>query len=406
MRQRRLIKIASPLLLGSMLLAACGGEDNTGDGAKKTVKIGLIAPLSGDLSALGLGMKNSAELAIRQANKAEKVKGYTLVLDAQDDQAKADVGAQAASKLSSDPAVAAVIGTLNSSVAQQVQPILNRADITMVSPANTNPTLTQGDKPTKVRPYASYFRVATTDAIQGPFAANFVFNDVKAKKVVVIHDKKTYGQGLSEAFKKQFTTLGGTVAATETVNADDKNFSAVLSKIKGHNADLIYYGGEYPACSLLSKQAKGQGIKVPVMGGDGIFSGQYLTQGGNEVTGDFATSVGAPVEQLSTAKQFVTDYAAEKFAEPYEAYGAYAYDSANVIIEALAKTIATNGKDVAASRKDIVTAVGSTDLAGVTGKVTFDEFGDTTTKILTVYKAAKGADGKLAWTPEKVDEFK
>ncbi|HVE64632.1 MAG TPA: branched-chain amino acid ABC transporter substrate-binding protein [Mycobacteriales bacterium] len=408
MRSRRLIKIVSPLILGAMALSACGGGESDDDtsgsssgGDNKIVKIGLIAPLSGDLSSLGLGMRNAVELAIRQANEKKTVKGYTLQLAAEDDTATANVGAQVATKLAGDNQVAAVVGTLNSSVAQQVQPILDKANIAMVSPANTNPTLTQGDKPdNKVRPFKSYFRVATTDAVQGPFAAQYVFNTIGKKKVAVVHDKKTYGQGLTDAFKSEFTKLGGTVVSTETVGEKDTNFAAVISKIKPLAPELVYYGGEFPVASLLSPQLKAGGLKIPLMGGDGIFSGKYIETGKAAVEGDLSTSVGAPVDQLDTAKQFVTDYEAAKFAETYEAYGAYAYDAANAIINALAKAL--DGKDdVAAARADIISAIQDTDLKGVTGDVKFDEFGDTTTKVLTVYKVVSGK-----WAPEKVDTFK
>ncbi len=406
MQSRRLIKIVSPLILGAMALSACGGgesdDDSSGSGGeKKIVKIGFIAPLSGDLSALGLGMKNSVDLAIKQANEANKIDGWTIQLAAEDDTATANVGAQVAAKLAGDNEVAAVIGTLNSSVAQQVQPILDKANIAMVSPANTNPSLTQGIKPdAKQRPFKSYFRVATTDAIQGPFAAQYLFNTAGKKSVAVVHDKKVYGQGLTDAFKAEYLKLGGKVVSTETVGDKDTNFSAVISKIKPLNPEAVYYGGEFPVASLLSSQMKAGGLKVPLMGGDGIYDGKFIETGKTAVEGDLATSVGAPTEQLDSAKQFVTDYTAAAYPEGFSAYGAYSYDAANAIINALAKAL--DGKDdVVAARADIIAAIQGTDLKGVTGDVKFDEFGDTTTKVLTVY-AVKG--GK--WTPEKVDTFK
>ena len=119
---------------------APGGEA----GAAKVAKIGVIAPLSGDLSALGLGIKNSVDLAIKQANEKQTIPGWTLEIDAQDDQANPDVGKNAATKLAGDDEVVGVVGTLNSSVSQSVQPVLSGANIAQVSPANTNPTLTQG----------------------------------------------------------------------------------------------------------------------------------------------------------------------------------------------------------------------------------------------------------------------
>jgi len=400
------------LVIAAMLFAACGSdkeETTTGGGGgeeateeTKTVKLGVIAPLTGSLSALGLGIKNSVELAIKQANDEGTIKGWKIELAAEDDTAKADIGAQVATKLASDDAVAGVVGTLNSSVALQVQPILDKAGIVMVSPANTGVELTQGTDPAaKKRQFESYFRVATTDNIQGPFAANYVSKDLNAKNVVTIHDKKTYGQGLVAAFTAQLTKNGGTVVAAETINPGDQDFGAVLTKIKPLNPDLIYYGGEFPEASLLSSQAKEQGIKAPVMGGDGIFDKTYIETAKDKAEGDLCTSVGAPTDELESAADYVEAYGAAKYADDFSAYGAYAYDAANTIIKALEKVL--EGKDElnAEVRAEIVEAVQETSFDGATGKVSFDEFGDTTTKVLTVYKVTN-----QEWKAVKTDEFK
>lgn len=410
MHRSRFWRFPVLLVIAAILFSACGSDaDEEPEGTEESsesadnniVKIGVIAPLSGSLSALGQGIKNSVDLAIKQANEEEKVPGWTIELAAEDDTAKADVGAQVATKLASDSAVAGVIGTLNSSVATQVQPILDRENIVMVSPANTAVDLTRGtDAASPKRQFESYFRVSTTDDVQGPFAANYATEDLNAKNVVTIHDKKAYGQGLVAAFTKQFTENGGKVVAAETINPGDQDFSAVLTKIKPLNADLIYYGGEYPEASLLSNQAKAQGITAPLMGGDGIYDGTYIENAKEAAEGDLCTSVGAPTDDLESAADFVEAYNEEGYADPYSAYGAYAYDAANVIIEALAEVLDGEDELTPELREEIVAAVGETDMDGVTGKVTFDEFGDTTTKVLTVYKVTD-----QEWTAVKTDEF-
>jgi len=401
-------RLGIAILAATVILSACGSNKSEtqkgadGNGSGKIVKIGIVAPLSGALTALGVGIRNGADLAVKQANEAKKIKGWKIVLAPEDDTATPDVGAAAATKLSDDKAVMAVIGTLNSSVAEKVAPILNNQHVVMVSPSNTNPSLTQGTDPNKkARPFEYYFRVATTDAIQGPFAANFAYNTAGKRNVVVIHDKKTYGQGLALQFKTQFEKNGGKVPAVETVEPDDKDFSAVLSRVKRFNPDMIYFGGEYPAASLLTSQADQQGLKVPLMGGDGIFDKTYIDVAKQAGEGDFATSVGAPTEQLPTAKAFVDAYAAAKYPDPYSAYGAYAYDAANVIIEGLSKALPDQGKIDDALRAKFRQAVQDGSIDGVTGKVSFDQFGDTTTRILTVYKVDGGA-----WKPQKTEEFK
>jgi branched-chain amino acid transport system substrate-binding protein len=399
------------ILVATVILSACGSEKEEtqggADSGSKTVKIGVIAPLSGSLTALGLGMKNGADLAVRQANEQKKIKGWKIVLAPEDDTAVPDVGANAATKLSDDKSVMAVVGTLNSSVAEKVAPILNSQKVVMMSPANTNPTLTQGADPAKkVRPFEHYFRVATTDLIQGPFAANFAYDTAKKRNVVIIHDKKTYGQGLALQFKAQFEKNGGKVPAVETVEPEDQDFSAVLSRVKRFNPDMIYFGGEYPAASLMTSQADQQGLRVPLMGGDGIFSGTFISVAKAAGEGDFATSVGAPTEKLPTAQSFVDAYKAAGYADPYEAYGAYAYDATNAVIAALAKVLPDQDKIDDGLRAKFRQAVQDGSIDGVTGKVAFDEYGDTTTRILTVYKVEKGADGNLAWKPQETKEFK
>jgi branched-chain amino acid transport system substrate-binding protein len=393
--------LQSVTVLGALLLVVAGcSRDSGGDAAqeeKKTVKIGVIAPLTGSLSELGLGIKNSVDLAVKQANEKGTVPGYELLLAAEDDAADPATGANAANKLASDPQVAGVVGTLNSSVAQSVAPVLAKASITQVSPANTNPTLTRGPKPddSPQRVWPTYHRTATTDTFQGPFAADYALGDGGFKSAFVIHDKKTYGQGLAQTFTARFKEKGGTIAGTETVNENDRDFGAVVTQVIGTDADMVYYGGEYPAAGPLAAQLKERGFKGPLMGGDGIYASDFFKGAGDKGEGTLATSIGEPVSELESAKQFVTDYEAAGYKESYSAYGAQSFDAANIIIQGLAKAL-PNADSVEAARPEIVKAVGATQgFQGATGEHSFDEYGDTSNKALTVYKAT----GK-EWKPE------
>ncbi|MBO0812191.1 MAG: branched-chain amino acid ABC transporter substrate-binding protein [Microlunatus sp.] len=405
-RKHRIAIAGAAILALSLSATACGTRSGNGGnagpgGGTKTAKIGVIAPLTGDLAPLGLGIKNSVDLAIKQANQNKTIPGWTLELDAQDDQATPATGQNAATTLAGDDEVAGVVGTLNSSVAQTVQPVLNSAKIVMVSPANTGVVLTKGEDPANPkRPYPNYFRVCTTDDIQGPFAARYLFQDKGIKNVATIHDKKTYGQGLVTAFTGEWKKLGGTVTAAETINPDDTNFSPVISKVQATHPQAIYYGGEYPQAGPLSNQAKSAGLKVPLMGGDGIYDPAYIQQAGSQSDGDLATSVGAPADTLASAKDFVSAYADAGYQDPYAAYGAYAFDAANAIINGL-KSSLSGAQDVKSARQATIDAVGKVSFDGATGHVSFDEFGDATSRVLTVY-AVKG--GK--WVPVKTGEFK
>jgi branched-chain amino acid transport system substrate-binding protein len=407
-RRRSIMRLGVALAAASLVVTACGSRGDEGEGGSgsqgsdKVAKIGVIAPLSGELSALGLGIKNSVDLAIKQANEDNAIPGWTLELAAEDDQASPEVGKNAATKLAADDEVVAVVGTLNSSVSQSVQPVLNSAGILQISPANTNDTLTKGADfaSNPERPFDNYFRVCTTDSIQGPFAARYIFNELKLKKVATVHDKKTYGQGLVDAFSGEFTKLGGTIVSSQTINPDDKDFGAVISKIKPSAPQLLYYGGEYPQSGPLSQQMKAAGLNIPLMGGDGMYSGDYIKLAGSGGTGDLATSVGAPTEELETAKKFVSDYEAAAYKEAYEAYGAYSYDAGQAVVLALKEALG-GADDAKSARAAAIEAMGKVSFDGVTGAVAFDEFGDTTTKVLTVYKV----DGE-AWGPAYTEEFK
>ncbi len=391
----RTARLVVGLAATALVVSACGSRsEDSGSSAtsssdsSKTVKIGVIAPLSGDSSAVGLGIRNAVDLAVKQANEKKAVEGYTLVLDAQDDQAATGPATNAATALAADAEVGGVIGTLNSSTAQVVQPVLQRANIAMISPSNTSPSLTQGaDLASPKRTYSTYFRVCTTDSIQGPFAADYVFKTLKLTSVATINDTKTYGQGLASSFETRFKALGGKITRSATIAPTDTDFSGTISQVAATKPQLVYYGGEYPQAGPLSKQMQSAGVTVPVMGGDGIYADSYISLGGR--ANDVATSIGAPVESLASGKSFIDAYAAGNYAQPYGPYGAYAYDAANTLIASLAKAL-PDAASVQEARPAVVTAVQATSVDGVTGKVSFDEFGDATNKTLTVYKVTGG----------------
>lgn len=406
MRNKKLLGGAAALLSASLLFAGCGSRSEpaasgSAGAATKVAKIGVIAPLSGDLSALGLGIRNSVDLAIRQANESNAIPGWKLELAAEDDQATPDVGKNAATKLAADDEVVGVVGTLNSSVALSVVPVLNAANIVQVSPANTTPSLTMGEDfaNNPKRPYANYFRTATTDSVQGRALAEFLYNEKGVKKLATINDKKVYGLGLVKAFTKEYTDLGGTVVADATINPDDKDYTTVITSVKAANPEAVLYGGEYPQAGPLSSQMKAAGLKVPLIGGDGIKDPKFMELAGAAAEGDFASSVGDPTEEVAEGKTMTAAYDKAGFSEPMGAYGPQSYDSANAIITAL-KTSLPSAADAKSAREATIKAMGSVTFNGASGKVGFDEFGDTTTRVITVY-VAKGKD----WVPQKTYNF-
>lgn len=406
MHKRSLLKLGATALAAAFALAACGERgDNSSTGSEggdKTLTIGVISPTTGDLSALGLGIKNSVDLAIKQANESGKLGDWTLKIEAEDDEAKPDVGRNAATKLTSNEDVIAIVGPLNSSVGQTIQQVTEDAGIALISPANTNPQLTRGknfaDAPERM--YKTYFRTCTTDAIQGPFAARYLYETAGIKEVATIHDNKAYGKGLVDAFAKEFEKLGGTIVAAEQINPDDSNFAATISAVKSGNPKAVYYGGEYPQAGPLSNQMKTAGLDLPLMGGDGMYTPKFIELAGASSDGDLATSVGAPTEELASAKQFVEDYEAAGYADAYEAYGAYSYDAATAIVEALIKAGPDTINNAEEARAKVIENLSSVSFDGTSGKVAFDEFGDNTSRVLTVYQVTNGA-----WKPVETKEF-
>jgi branched-chain amino acid transport system substrate-binding protein len=348
----------------------------------------VIAPLSGELSALGKGIENSAKLAVDQANEKCAVKGYKLALQAEDDQKTPQLGAQAATKLASTPNVVGVVSTLNSSVSQSVQPILDGAGILQISPANTADSLTKGEDPNNPkRPYPTYFRTCTVDSLQGPYAANYLIEKSGKKKIAIITDGLTYGEGLADSFITQAEKNGAEIVTRQKIGEKDTDFSGVIAAVKPFAPEAIYYGGQYPQAGPLSKQFAGAGLSIPVMGGDGIFDAQFIALGGKD--GDLATSVGAPTEELESAKAFVDAYEKAGFKESFSAYGAFSYDAANVIIAAVGTAIG-DGEWSDDMRADVVKAAQDYSGEGATGELAFDENGDSTNTVLTVYEVTGG----------------
>ncbi|MDG4857730.1 branched-chain amino acid ABC transporter substrate-binding protein [Streptomyces sp. T-3] len=398
MRHRSLLILTTAITAGAMTLTACGSRDDDGgdgDKGKTTVTIGVDAPLTGSLSALGLGIKNSVDLAVKNANKNNEVPGVTFKVSVKDDQALPGPGKQNATQLVNDKEVMAVVGPLNSGVSQSMQGVFDKADLLQISPANTNPALSQGEKwadGSPERVFKTYFRTCTTDVVQGKFAAAHLYKKEGKKKVFLVDDKQAYGVGLGKIFAKEFEALGGKVVDTDHVTVKETDFSGVASKIKNSGADSVYYGGQYPEAGLLADQVKKAGAKIPLMGGDGIYDPAFLKASGESNEGDLATSIGYPAEELDTAKTFISDYKAAGYKEPYAAYGTYSYDAAWAAIQAIKAVVEKNdGKLPDDARAQITEAAQSVSFKGASGDIAFDKFGDTTLKQMTAYKVEGGA---------------
>ncbi|WP_328458494.1 branched-chain amino acid ABC transporter substrate-binding protein [Streptomyces sp. NBC_00386] len=389
-----MVILTAVLTTGALTLTACGSRDDSGDSKsdKKTeIIIGVDAPLTGQNSATGLGIQGGVQIAVDDANKNNTVPGVTFKVKALDDKAIPASGQANATQLVQDDKVLGVVGPLNSGVATQMQQVFDTAGLVEISPSNTAPELTQGKnwQTAKSRPFKTYFRTATTDALQGGFAADYAYNTLKKRKVYVVDDKQTYGAGLAKLFKAGFTKSGGKLAGEDHVNTGDTDFSALVTKIKNSKADLVYYGGQYDESEKLTKQLKDGGVKIPLFGGDGMFSDTYIQTAGKPSEGDLVTSVGQPVDSLASAADFIKKYKASGLKGDYGTYGGYSYDAATAIIKAIGAVV-KDGKIPDGARAKIVAEVQKTKFDGIAGPVSFDDFGDTTNKQLTVYQVVDG----------------
>jgi branched-chain amino acid transport system substrate-binding protein len=377
------------LALAALAAFGCGGSDNNnfvsggGSNTLPVVKVGVIAPLQAGLTDFGKGIRNSVQLAVDQANASGRF-SVRFAVDARDDSSTPSVGQAAAQSLAADPSVIGVVGTYNSGVATVVQPVLSNAGIVMISPGNTNPSLTLGpDTSNPVRPFSNYFRLVVPDSIQGSELGDYAYNVLNVRKVAVVSEDKAVSLALVDAFTSKFTSLGGSVAIRSVFPDGTSDYTSVISDVSKTSPELVVFGGEYATAAPFRAQATTQGLTVPLMGSDGIKDQAYITAAGAASNGDYASSVGAPLANQPGGSQFLSAYQAAGFSEPPSDFGPYAFDAAALIIGAVQR----RGFD----RAGVVAEIQAANATGVTGPLSFDSFGDTRHKVITLYRVESGA---------------
>ncbi|MBI3252858.1 MAG: branched-chain amino acid ABC transporter substrate-binding protein [Candidatus Omnitrophica bacterium] len=360
-----------PLFLLSLFLCApASAKDDE-------VLIGLAAPLTGDQAYIGVGVLQGAQMAVEDANIRGPVFGNTKIrLVPIDDQHNPAQAVLAANKLAADPDVMGVVGHFNSSCTKPASAIYHESRIVQITPASTNPEISR-------QGFDTFFRVCATDDVQAPVAADFVFSKLNLKKIVIIDDQTTYGKGLANEFEKKFKSLGGAVLLHEGIAQGEKDFTPLLTRVKSTGPELIFYGGVYPELALLLKQSRKVGLVAPWMGGDGIYDVTLIHLASAEIAeGTTATMLGVDPHALPAAKDFVTRYEARY--GPIGSFSAYAYDAANVLIEAVRRA----GKK---DREGVLREVRATkDFPGILGTVNFDARGDAVGKSVGIFKVTNG----------------
>jgi branched-chain amino acid transport system substrate-binding protein len=285
------------------------------------------------------------------------------------------------------------IGTFNSGAAKVSIPIMSKAGIVMISPANTYPGLTKSvtgvtaaGEPASYYPGSrNYFRIVPDDDLQGPVDANFVATKLKAKSVFIIDDGEDYGTGLAKAFEIGAGKLNMKVLSHDSITGKESDYKSLANKIKGSSPDAIFFGGisQQQAGKLLA-DIRAAGVKVPFVGGDGINDDAFVKDSGSAGEGSYSSVGGIdPAGLPQKGQDFISAYKA-KYGDTIQAYTAYGYESMSVALAA----IQTAGKK---DRAAILQAVANVkDFDGVLGKWSFDKNGDTTQTNFSFYVVKNG----------------
>jgi branched-chain amino acid transport system substrate-binding protein len=377
------ILAALVLVVGVGLVAAPMFGNAQGKG---TIKIATQSPLSGGQAALGEGIKLGAQLAIDKMKGGLEKMGYKVELVPFDDQAKPDVGVANAKNIIADKDIMAVIGHLNSGVAIPSSEVYKEVTVAMISPANTNPTVTDRNLP-------NVSRVCGRDDVQGVVGSEFAKGQ-HAKSVYVIHDKTAYGQGIADFFKADAEKKGIKVIGFEGTE-EKSNFDPIVTPIKAKNPDLIYFGGIYDQGAPFFKQAREKGLKSKFMGPDGMDSSDLTKIAGKAVVGMYYTSAAGPASALPKAKAFVDEFK-KKFGKNPEPYAAESYDATAIALKAI-EAAAKGGK---LSREDVSAQVRKVKHSGITGDIEFDGKGDRKKALYFVLQVA--SDDPAKWGENKI----
>jgi len=351
--------------LGSALgvcaaLLACG-PGGGGSSAGKTaepIKIGHFASLTGDTATFGQSADRGIRMAVDQINEAGGVLGRPLQVISEDDRSITEEARTAAQKLLQRDQVVALLGEVASSRSLAAAPEAQRSNIPMISPASTNP------KVTEVGDYI--FRTCFIDPFQGAVMARFAWDELKVKRVAILFDfKQDYSVGLAEFFRKTFKELGGEIVADERYTSGDIEFRAQLTTIRAANPEAVFVPGYYTELGLIAKQARELGLNVPLLGGDGWDSAKTLEIGGPAVEGYYFSNHYAADSDSPKVQDFVKRYR-DQHGEVPDAMAALGYDAAGILADALRRAGDTSGPHL----RDAIAA--TKDYDGVTGKITID----------------------------------
>ncbi|HEY9273668.1 MULTISPECIES: branched-chain amino acid ABC transporter substrate-binding protein [Achromobacter] len=271
----RLTPVIAALGVAAGLAFASGAQ-------AQTIKIGVVGPTTGAVTQYGDMVREGVDTAVERINAAGGINGKKLETVVIDDGCEPKQGPVAANRVVNSK-IGFVVGHVCSGATIAAADIYNNEGVVMVTPSATSPALTDGKN------YEFIFRTIGRDDQQGPAAAKFILDKIKPKKVAVLHDKQSYGQGIATAVKNDLEKGGVAVAVFEGINAGDSDYSAVITKLKSQGVDFVYYGGYHPEMGLLLRQAAEQGVKAKWMGPEGTGNPDINAIAGDAVEGMLLT---------------------------------------------------------------------------------------------------------------------
>ena len=353
--------------------------------ANAQIKIGVAGPITGPNAAFGAQLKNGAEQAVEDINAAGGVNGQKLQLVIGDDVSDPKQGVSVANKLAGE-GVKWIVGHFNSGVSIPASDVYSESGIVQITPASTNEKFTDR---AATNPNLLVFRTCGRDDQQGDVAGTYLAAHFKGKKVAIVHDKTPYGKGLADETQKAMNGKGLKEVMYEGVNTGEKDYSALVSKLKQANVDVVYFGGLHTEAGLIIRQMRDQGLNAPMMSGDGIVSSEFVSIAGPGAEGTLMTFSPDP-RKNPNAKDAVAKFKAKNY-DP-EAYTLYSYAAVQILAEAAKQANSTDGKKIADVMK------GGKPFKTVIGDISYDKKGDITRPDYVMYVWKKGADGKIDYS--------
>jgi branched-chain amino acid transport system substrate-binding protein len=352
--------------------------------ANAQIKMGVAGPVTGPNAAFGAQLVQGTTQAVEDINKAGGILGQQITLEQGDDVSDPKQGVSVANKFVGD-GVKLVVGHFNSGVTIPSSDVYSENGMLVITPSATNPKITD-------RKMWGVFRTCGRDDQQGMLWAELARDKLKGKKIAVVHDKTTYGKGLADAALDNMHKFGIKEVLYEGVNTGEKDYSAIVSKIKESGADYIMWGGLHTEGGLIIRQMRDQGMKTIMISGDGITDNEFSQIGGPGVEGTLM-SFGPDPRNNPSAKDVVAEFKAKNF-DP-EAYTLYSYAAVQIMKQAAEATKSLDPKKIAEymhSGKTFHTVIGD---------IAYDKKGDRTSVDYVWYTWEKGPDGKITYVQNK-----